>query len=72
MASVTADNITVMDAGMALIREINKVDEPYKKYWIINPYLSFSGQVIKSDVRHLFQGTHISKAFNDPLYKYRK
>lgn len=35
----------------------------YTKYWLLNPYLSFSGQVIKSDIGNLFKGTRIAREY---------
>jgi hypothetical protein len=49
---------------------IKEVDKPYTKYWVLNPYLSFSGQIIASDIARLFSNTHCAKAFKDPEYKY--
>jgi len=40
---------------------------PYTKYWILNPYLSFSGKLIHSDIARLFIGTIIEKEFNKEL-----
>jgi len=34
---------------------------------IINPYLSFSGKLIHSDIARLFIGTIIEKEFNKEL-----
>lgn len=41
--------------------EAVKPDLPYTKYWVFNPYLSFSGKLIKSDIALLFVGTIIEK-----------
>jgi hypothetical protein len=53
--------------------EAYKPERPYTKYWLINPYLSFSGKIIKSDIQELFNGTHCEKAFydDDYLFKYK-
>lgn len=48
--------------------EVSEVGKPYTKYWILNPYLSFSGKLIDSDIAELFSKTHIAKAFRDPNY----
>lgn len=32
----------------------------YTKYWVLNPYLFFSGKFIKSDIANLFSGTRIA------------
>ena len=42
---------------------INKDDPNWMKYWIFNPYLSFSGQLINSDIPNLFSKTRIADAF---------
>ena len=47
--------------------EAYKPDVPYTKYWILNPYLSFSGKLIHSDIARLFIGTIIEKEFNKEL-----
>lgn len=47
--------------------EAYKPDVPYTKYWILNPYLSFSGRLIHSDIARLFIGTVIEKEFNREL-----
>lgn len=53
--------------------EAYKPERPYTKHWIFNPYLSFSGRIIKSDIKELFNGTHCEKAFHDSdyLFKYK-
>ena len=50
--------------------EVVKVGVPYTKYWVFNPYLVFSGKIIKSDIARLFEGTEVEKAFNNPDYGY--
>lgn len=37
--------------------EVYEAHEVHKKYWIFNPYLSFNGKVVKSDIKYLFQNT---------------
>lgn len=39
--------------------EVVKPSVPYTKYWVLNPYLSFSGKLIYSDIANLFKGTTI-------------
>ena len=48
--------------------DIACVDKPYTKYWIFNPYLSFSGKIIKSDITLLFAHTHCAYAHSDKEY----
>lgn len=52
--------------------EVKQADKPYTKHWLLNPYLSFSGKVLHSDIAQLFKGTHIAKAFNNPQYRYKR
>jgi putative ribosome biogenesis GTPase RsgA len=47
--------------------ELVKEDCEYTKYWILNPFLSFSGNVIKSDIAELFVGTKIERLVNEYL-----
>ena len=49
--------------------EVADINVPYTKYWIFNPYLSFSGSIIKSDIASLFKNTHCGKAFYNPNYE---
>jgi hypothetical protein len=43
--------------------EVYDATKPYTKYWILNPYLSFSGKLINSDIASLFRGTEIALNF---------
>lgn len=36
---------------------------PYTKYWILNPYLSFGGKLINSDIAELFIGTKLTNEY---------
>jgi hypothetical protein len=40
--------------------EVYDKTKPYTKYWVLNPYLSFSGSLISSDISRLFSGTEIA------------
>ena len=44
--------------------EVVKPDVPYTKYWILNPFLSFNGRTLDSDIANLFIGTVIEKEFH--------
>lgn len=44
--------------------EAYKPDLPYTKYWILNPYLSFGGKMIDSDIANLFKGTILEKEYS--------
>lgn len=48
--------------------DVAEVGKQYTKYWIFNPYLSFQGQIVRSDIAQLFRNTHCAKAFYDPEY----
>ena len=45
--------------------EVIDPSKSYTKFWILNPYLSFDGQIIKSDIAQLFNGTRIALNFHD-------
>lgn len=44
--------------------EAYKPHIPYTKYWILNPYLSFAGKLISSDIARLFNGTIIEMEYH--------
>lgn len=48
--------------------DVYEVNKPYTKYWVFNPYLSFQGKLLKSDIALLFKNTHCARAFYDPEY----
>lgn len=60
---------TLFDYGVYARLGVMKPGQPYLN-WIINPYLSFGGQLIDSSVAELFNGTHVEKAFRDKDYIY--
>lgn len=39
--------------------DVVKEDLNYTKYWVLNPYLSFQGRLVYSDIANLFKGTKI-------------
>jgi hypothetical protein len=41
--------------------------EIYHKYWVLNPYLAFSGRLVKNELASLFHGTEIHKAYLESL-----
>ena len=43
--------------------EVYDRSKPYTKYWILNPYLSFNGKLINSDIAQLFKGTYVALAY---------
>jgi hypothetical protein len=46
-----------MDLGIYTTQE-------YTKFWILNPYLSFGGKLIHSDIAKLFEGTKLTNEYN--------
>ena len=52
--------------------EVKDVNISYTKYWIFNPFLSFSGKIINSDISNLFKRTHCAMAFYDEKYVYKR
>ena len=54
---------TLFNLGVYAGFEYFDVDKGYTKYWLFNPYLSFSGKLINSDIKELFKSTHIGKVF---------
>jgi hypothetical protein len=69
---VTPTLKTLWDYGVYGKFEVKQLSKPYTKYWLLNPYLSFSGKIIGSDIANLFKDTHIAKAFYDPTYSVGK
>ena len=61
----------LFDLGVYGKFEVYKPERPYTKSWIFNPYLSFAGRIIKSDIAELFVGTHCEKAFHDEDYTFK-
>ena len=51
------------DLGVYGRFDIKEANKPYTKYWILNPYLAFSGKLINSDISHLFRNTKIAIEF---------
>ncbi len=45
--------------------EVYDKTKPYTKFWLLNPYLSFDGKLIRSDIANLFQGTEIALNFKN-------
>jgi len=53
----------LFDLGVFAKFEVATEEEPYKKYWILNPYISFKGRLIDSDIARLFYGTRVEKEY---------
>lgn len=49
------------DLGVYGKFSVSEVDAPFKKYWILNPYISYRCKVIDSDIKNLFKNTEIAK-----------
>ena len=43
--------------------DVKRVDVPYTKFWILNPYLCWTGRLVDSDIAKLFVGTMIHKKY---------
>ena len=43
--------------------EIAEKNVAYTKFWILNPYLSFGGSLINSDIAELFKKTELTKEY---------
>ena len=52
--------------------DVVREDSPYTKYWILNPYLSFGGKLIQSDIANLFKGTRLTNEYYRRLEKNTK
>ena len=72
LSSVEAKLIleTLFDYGVYARLGVMKPGQPYLN-WIINPYLSFGGQLVDDNVAELFKGTHVEKAFRNKDYVYK-
>lgn len=42
---------------------VKKEDIPYTNYWVLNPYLTFQGSTIQSDIASLFKGTRLTNEY---------
>ena len=54
---------TLFEIGVFARFEVANEEELYKTYWILNPYISFKGRLISSDITRLFYGTKIEKEY---------
>lgn len=45
--------------------EVYDYTKPYTKFWILNPYLSFNGKLIDSDIASLFKNTYVALAYRN-------
>lgn len=57
----------LFDIGVYGKFEVAQGNEGYKKYWILNPYLSFNGKLIDSAIANLFRYTKVAKAFRGEI-----
>ena len=51
------------DLGVYARFEVAKENISYTKFWILNPYLSFGGSLIDSDIAELFKGTKLTNEY---------
>lgn len=51
------------DLGVYARFDVKRVDVPYTKFWVLNPYLCFRGSEITDDISKLFRGTVIHLVF---------
>ena len=58
----------LFELGVYAKFDVVKAHLDYTKYWVLNPYLSFNGKLINSDIKELFRGTHVEMASNNPEY----
>lgn len=58
----------LFDYGVYGKFEVEDKTKPYTKFWILNPYLSFSGRLLRSDVAELFEGTVIALHYKGKIY----
>lgn len=49
------------DLGVYGKFSVSEIDKHYKKYWILNPYISYGGNIIDSDIKNLFKNTEIAE-----------
>ncbi len=54
---------TLFNLGVYARFEYYDADKGYTKYWLYNPYLSFNGKLINTDIKELFKTTYIGKVF---------
>jgi hypothetical protein len=43
--------------------DVVKENFAYTKYWVLNPYLSFGGKLIDTDIAKLFEGTALTNEY---------
>lgn len=67
---VTATFKKLFNLGIYARFEVKRVDVPYTKYWILNPYISFKGKLVDSDIKNLFRGTRIQIYYSNQLNQY--
>ena len=51
--------------------EVFNPDKPYTNYWIINPFLSFAGTHIDTEIVNMFRSTYTAKAYFDPKFVFQ-
>jgi len=51
----------LFNIGVYGVFKVRDSDKPYTNYWVLNPYLTYSGKFISSDIKNLFKGTELTK-----------
>ena len=62
----------LFDIGVYAKFEVSKITEGYKKYWILNPYVSFKGRLIDSEIIKLFYDTEVESAYAKQYFKEKR
>ena len=62
----------LFDLGVYAKFEVAKIDEPFKKYWILNPYVSFKGRLIDHSIIELFFDTRVELEYSRQFKKDRE
>lgn len=56
------------ELGVFATFRVMEADKRNEEIWVLNPYLSFAGRIVSSDLANLFKNTHIARAFRDRDY----
>lgn len=62
----------LFDIGVYAKFEVSKITEGYKKYWILNPYVSFKGRLIDHSIIELFFDTRVELEYSRQFKKDRE
>ena len=53
----------LFEIGVFARFEVATEEEFCKRYWILNPYISFKGRLVSSEIAKLFYGTKVEKEY---------